>query len=130
MHEGFVAVILGIIPAFIYVDAADHGIGKHPGRAGSLSAGAWASWTLLPFFGPLIALYYIYRRVDLIRLAKSHPVIVPPNRRDLTAFAILACGVLGYLQLVGYIDRVSAAEGRPAREIPPHLRPSMIEDDQ
>src|SRR5690242_9090039 len=96
ISQGFLILILVLLPVIVYIDATDHRIGEHSANVGSRSAGAWAFWALIPVVGPVIAYCYFMARKDLVRQAKLYPSVVPANRRDLTYFFILAGGLISY----------------------------------
>jgi hypothetical protein len=85
-----------MIPVLIYLDATHHRIGKVPADKGSVSAPAWALWTLIPFLGWLLAVDYLISRQELIRRARIYPVIVTGKRQQATCLLILAASLLSY----------------------------------
>jgi hypothetical protein len=130
LSQGFLILIVVVIPPMIYADAADHHIGRHPSHPGSLSAAVWASLAAIPFLGPTIAFYYFLVRPDLLRQARLHPVIVPENRRDCTCFLIYALATIAYGLLVGHTNADRTARHHSLQDTPSHLDPNVTIGDQ
>jgi hypothetical protein len=127
---------LSLIPALVYLDAAEHGIGKNPQAGRSLPAGAWAAWALIPGVGYLGVIAYLINRNEMLGLAAIHPVTVPRTRMLITFFLILAASAIitQYWWLV-------IRQDQPEQEIPIHrqsgkqdtpfyLDRSRIDDDR
>ena len=124
LSQGFLILILALVPAVIYLDATDHRIGRCPASAASMSAGAWAFWTLIPCAGPAIAFCYLLARENMIRLAAIHPVVVPARRRDLTCYLVLTGSLASYGLVAALADRPGVADGPCARKSRPVPTPT------
>ena len=128
LSQGFLILILALVPAVIYLDATDHRIGRCPASTASMSAGAWAFWTLIPCAGPAIAFCYLLAREKMIRRAAIHPVVVPARRRDLTCYLVLAGSLASYGLIAALADRPGEADGPAHQETVSRLQPSPSAD--
>ena len=130
LSQGFLILILALVPAVIYLDATDHRIGRCPASTASMSAGAWAFWTLIPWPGRPSPSAISSPGRTMIRRAAIHPVVVPARRRDLTCYLVLAGSLASYGLIAALADRPDPSGSRLHREIPPSLRGSMIDGDR
>jgi len=93
---------------WVYLDATDHKIGKQEGSKAffNMSAGAWASFTLLLWIVGFPS--YLIKRSSLIATATANPVGVENRGGKITAFAVIG-GIWFLISLVVSLSGVDVA---------------------